>query len=89
MPVSAVPRESAGQADAGRTLDHQALGPDEAARAADPLALLLILGLCCWAAGIPLVIRDRLGPIIIATALILPDVAGFGIAWTSSRHKTS
>ena len=43
-------------------------------------ALLLILGLCCWAAGIPLVIRDRLGPIIIASALILPDVAGFGIA---------
>jgi hypothetical protein len=29
---------------------------------------------------IPQVIRDRLGPIIIASALILPDVAGFGIA---------
>ncbi len=43
-------------------------------------ALLLILGLSCWAAGIPLVIRDWLGPIIIAGALILPDVAGFGIA---------
>ena len=43
-------------------------------------ALLLILGLCCWAAGIPLVFRDWLGPIIIAGALILPDVAGFGIA---------
>lgn len=43
-------------------------------------ALLLILGLCCWAAGIPLVIQDWLGPIIIAGALILPDVAGFGIA---------
>jgi hypothetical protein len=43
-------------------------------------ALLLILGLCCWAAGIPLVIRDWLGPIIIAGALILRDVAGFGIA---------
>jgi hypothetical protein len=43
-------------------------------------ALLLILGLSCWAAGIPLVIQDWLGPIIIAGALILPDVAGFGIA---------
>ncbi len=43
-------------------------------------ALLLILGLCCWAAGIPLDIKDWLGPIIIAGALILPDVAGFGIA---------
>jgi hypothetical protein len=43
-------------------------------------ALLLILGLCCWAAGIPLVFQDWLGPIIIAGALILPDVAGFGIA---------
>jgi hypothetical protein len=43
-------------------------------------ALLLILGLSCWAAGIPLVIRDWLGPIIIAGALILPDVAGFAIA---------
>ena len=43
-------------------------------------ALLLILGLCCWAARILLVIRDRLGQIIIASALILPDVAGFGIA---------
>jgi hypothetical protein len=43
-------------------------------------AVLLILGLCCWAAGIPLDIRDWLGPIIIAGALILPDVAGFGIA---------
>lgn len=43
-------------------------------------ALLLILGLCCWAAGIPLVIQDWLGPITIAGALILPDVAGFGIA---------
>ena len=42
--------------------------------------LLLILGLCCWAAGIPLDIGDWLGPIIIAGALILPDVAGFGIA---------
>jgi hypothetical protein len=42
-------------------------------------ALLLILGLCCWAAGIPLVVHDWLGPIIIAGALILPDVAGFGI----------
>jgi hypothetical protein len=41
---------------------------------------LVILGLCCWAAGIPLVIKDWLGPIIIAGALILPDVAGFGIA---------
>ncbi len=43
-------------------------------------ALLLILGLSCWAAGIPLDIKDWLGPIIIAGALILPDVAGFGIA---------
>jgi hypothetical protein len=43
-------------------------------------ALLLILGLCCWAAGIPLDFRSWLGPIIIAGALILPDVAGFGIA---------
>lgn len=43
-------------------------------------ALLLILGLCCWAAGIPLDIKDWLAPIIIAGALILPDVAGFGIA---------
>jgi hypothetical protein len=43
-------------------------------------ALLLILGLCCWAAGIPLVVQDWLGPIIIAGALILPDAAGFGIA---------
>lgn len=42
--------------------------------------LLLILGLCCWAAGIPLDFQDWLGPIIIAGALILPDVAGFGIA---------
>lgn len=42
--------------------------------------LLLILGLCCWAAGIPLDVKDWLGPIIIAGALILPDVAGFGIA---------
>jgi hypothetical protein len=48
-------------------------------------ALLLILGLCCWAAGIPLVIRDWLGPIIIAGALILPDVAGFGIAGIRRR----
>jgi len=43
-------------------------------------AFLLVLGLCCWAAGIPLSIKDWLGPIIIAGALILPDVAGFGIA---------
>jgi hypothetical protein len=43
-------------------------------------ALLLILGLCCWAAGIPLKVEDWLGPIIIAGALILPDIAGFGIA---------
>jgi hypothetical protein len=42
--------------------------------------LLLILGLSCWAVGIPLEIRDWLGPIILAGALILPDVAGFGIA---------
>jgi hypothetical protein len=42
--------------------------------------LLLILGLCCWAARIPLEFKDWLGPIIIAGALILPDVAGFGIA---------
>ena len=48
-------------------------------------ALLLILGLCCWAAGIPLVIQDWLGPIIIAGALILPDVAGFGIAGIRRR----
>jgi hypothetical protein len=55
-------------------------------------ALLLILGLCCWAAGIPLVIRDCLGPIIIAGALILPDVSGFGVARMRldlSGHKTS
>jgi hypothetical protein len=43
-------------------------------------ALLLILGLCCWAAGIPLDIKDWLGPIIVAGALILPDVSGFGVA---------
>jgi hypothetical protein len=43
-------------------------------------ALLLVLGLSCWAAGIPLDIKDWLAPIIIAGALILPDVAGFGIA---------
>lgn len=43
-------------------------------------ALLLILGLTCWAVGIPLDIKDWLGPIIIAGALIFPDVAGFGIA---------
>lgn len=43
-------------------------------------ALLLILGLSCWAAGIPLDVRDWLAPIIIAGALILPDVAGLGIA---------
>ena len=42
--------------------------------------LLLVLGLCCWAAGIPLDVKDWLGPIIIAGALILPDVAGFGVA---------
>jgi hypothetical protein len=42
--------------------------------------LLLILGLSCWAAGIPLDFKDWLGPIIIAGALILLDVAGFGIA---------
>jgi hypothetical protein len=43
-------------------------------------ALLLILGLSCWAVGIPLDFKDWLGPIIIAGALILPDVAGFGVA---------
>jgi hypothetical protein len=43
-------------------------------------ALLLVLGLCCWIAGIPLDIKDWLGPIIFAGALILPDVAGFGVA---------
>lgn len=43
-------------------------------------ALLLILGLSCWAAGIPLDFKNWLAPIIIAGALILPDVAGFGIA---------
>jgi hypothetical protein len=43
-------------------------------------ALLVALGLCCWGAGLPLNIKDWLGPIIIAGALILPDVAGFGIA---------
>jgi hypothetical protein len=43
-------------------------------------SLLLILGLSCWGAGLPLNVRDWLGPIIIAGALILPDVAGFGIA---------
>ena len=42
-------------------------------------ALLLILGLSCWAAGIPLDFKDWLGPIIIAGALILPDVAGFAV----------
>jgi hypothetical protein len=42
--------------------------------------LLLILGLSCWAAELPLNVRAWLGPIIIAGALILPDVAGFGIA---------
>jgi len=42
--------------------------------------LLLILGLCCWAAQIPLDFKDWLGPIIIAGALIVPDVAGFGVA---------
>jgi hypothetical protein len=42
--------------------------------------LLLALGLSCWIAGIPLDLKSWLGPIIIAGALILPDVAGFGIA---------
>jgi hypothetical protein len=42
--------------------------------------LLLALGLSCWAAGIPLDFKDWLGPVIIAGALILPDVAGFGVA---------
>lgn len=42
--------------------------------------LLLSLGLSCWAAGLPLDVQDWLGPIVIAGALILPDVAGFAIA---------
>jgi hypothetical protein len=43
-------------------------------------AILLATGLGCWAAGVPLDVKDWLGPMIIAGALILPDVAGFGIA---------
>ena len=61
-------------------LDHQALRPDEATRAADPLGAPAHPRLVLLGRGILLVIRDRLGQIIIASALILPDVAGFGIA---------
>ena len=80
MPVRAVPRQSAGETRTGLAMDERHSDLTEPPGPLIRWALLVILGLCCWAAGIPLVIRDWLGPIIIAGALILPDVAGFGIA---------